>query len=40
MYQKNIIAQKLLEELKAIDPEFLSDKNLLTIKGIKYIILP
>ena len=29
----------LLEELKGIDPELFDEKNILTIKGIKYIYL-
>lgn len=40
MYQKNITSQKLLDELKAIDPEFFGKDNITTNKGIRYILLP
>jgi len=39
LFQKNISSQKLLEELRGIDPDFFDEKNTLTIKGTKYIKL-
>ena len=40
IFQKNISPQRLLEELKGIDPDLLSNNNLITIRGTKYILLP
>ena len=39
LFQKNISSQRLLEELKGIDPELFSTKNIFTINGVKYIQL-
>ena len=39
IFQKNISSQKLLEEFKGIDPDLFDEKNIPTIKGIKYIQL-
>ena len=39
LFQKNIPSQKLLEELKGIDPDLFDKDNIITIRGIKFIQL-